>query len=118
MLGFLTNNTRSLHNAMDASYLRGEVIQHNIANATTPGYKAHHVKFESLLQKAQQTSNRATVTPQVVRDESSSMKLDGNNVDIDREMGEQAKNKLWYDTLVRQLSENYGRLRMCIREGK
>ena len=118
MIGSIISNTRSLESALDASYLRGEVIQHNIANVDTPGYKACRVEFESLLQEAQKSSGSAAVQAQVTQDDGASMRLDGNNVDVEKEMGALAKNKLWYDTLVRQLNENYTRLRMCIREGK
>lgn len=42
----------ALQRSLDAASLRQQVISNNLANANTPGYKASHVVFESLLQQA------------------------------------------------------------------
>jgi flagellar basal-body rod protein FlgB len=63
------------------------------------------------------TAEALNVQPAVVQDSGSAMRMDQNNVDIDHEMSELAKNQIYYETLVRQLSSELGRLKMAI-EGK
>lgn len=50
----------ALERSLDAASLRQQVISNNLANANTPGYKASHVVFESLLQQALDGTNPAT----------------------------------------------------------
>ncbi|MEA3423138.1 MAG: flagellar basal body rod protein FlgB, partial [Bacillota bacterium] len=58
------------------------------------------------------------VNPAVVEDASTSVKSDGNNVDIDIEMVNLAKNQLIYNTLVQQTAKKYSNLRYIINEGR
>ena len=46
------------------------------------------------------------------------MKMDGNNVDIDYENVELAKNTLYYNTLVEKLNSEFSMLRLAITEGR
>jgi len=63
-------------------------------------------------------SDRADLSPRVRIDASTSMRMDGNNVDVDREMTEMAENAILYDTLSHVLSREIGRMRLIINEGK
>ena len=47
-----------------------------------------------------------------------SERLDGNNVDIEYEMAQMAKNDIKYDTLVRTLNNKIRRLQSAISEGR
>ncbi|MCG8483332.1 MAG: flagellar basal body rod protein FlgB, partial [Clostridia bacterium] len=58
------------------------------------------------------------IQPQVVKDTSTSMRLDGNNVDIDMENANLAANQLLYNALVQQASTKISTLRYVISEGK
>lgn len=112
------NTYNLLTKSMDASALRGKVIANNIANINTKGYKKFYVTFEETLEDSmggdrmktdnskhmQTTSNSGEIT--VKRDESTSMRQDGNNVDIDLEMTNQAANTLMYNALVKQVNSN------------
>jgi flagellar basal-body rod protein FlgB len=46
------------------------------------------------------------------------MRMDGNNVDIDVEMSELAKNTIYYDALRLKASKEFQRLKMVISEGR
>ncbi len=48
----------------------------------------------------------------------STTRLDGNNVDVDVEMTELAKNSVLYETLTYSVSKELGRIKMVINEGK
>lgn len=117
-----------LRNALDASSMRQDAISNNIANVNTPGYKAQKVEFENLLDQAmsgngmQRTHDRHFgvaglngVQPQTVRREGTSIRDDGNNVDVDLEMSELAANNIYYNALSTQLSSKYSMVRSVLR---
>lgn len=135
MLEDIFKDTKYLEKGLDASWTRHQVILNNIANADTPGFKSSHVEFEDEFKAALAQSDFEAKrsrpghmdfgTPDVndvpiniVQDGDTTMRMDGNNVDIDHEMSELAKNNIYYDTLVQKLTSEYNRLRMAITEGK
>jgi len=100
-----------LEKGLDASSLRQKVLADNVANVDTPGFKRSDVDFEAILKTAVGEDSSAAV----VKDESSSMRADGNNVDIDREMANVAENELYYEGVTQALSSQLEILRMVIR---
>jgi flagellar basal-body rod protein FlgB len=46
------------------------------------------------------------------------MRMDDNNVDIDKEMVDMAKNTIQYNALVQKLGREFQRLKLAIREGR
>jgi flagellar basal-body rod protein FlgB len=108
--------------ALDASSLSHSVIANNIANVDTPGFKRSEVVFneqlKSAIQARQNESSQlglattdprhialdgvpalSSIQPKVTTDLSSSLRNDGNNVDIDTEVSLLAQNTVWYQTL-------------------
>ncbi|HPV02601.1 MAG TPA: flagellar basal body rod protein FlgB [Clostridiales bacterium] len=135
MLNKLTGNLRLREKALDAAWIRNEVIAQNIANVDTPGYKKSSVAFEEYLQGASEkgrfkgnTTDRRHIPIgrsnenakiRIVKDyRELSTRLDGNNVDIEAEMSEMAKNDIRYYTLVQSISSSYQRIRSVINEGR
>lgn len=135
MLEDIFKDTKYLEKGLDASWTRHQVILNNIANADTPGFKSSHVEFEDAFKEALEqgdfearktrpghmdigASSVDDVPVQIVQDTNTTMRMDGNNVDIDNEMTELAKNNIYYDTLVQKLTSEYNRLKMAITEGK
>lgn len=132
----INNNTRMLERALDASWLRNEAIAQNIANVDTPGYKRKTVEFESYLNSALEEARikgRRThkkhlpvgiadidsVEPTVTQDNTTlSMRLDGNNVDIDTEMASMAKNTIKYNVMIQSLNTEFRRIKSAIKEGR
>ncbi len=136
MLQQILNSSKLLEKAIEASWKRQEVIADNIANADTPGFKKSRVEFESLLKSA---IERGTVGGKktrakhldtgwggdldnapisIVKSGNTSMRADGNNVDIDIEMTELTKNTIYYNTLITKLNKELGRLKMAINGGR
>ena len=59
-----------------------------------------------------------SVEPRLVQQENLSMRLDGNNVDIESENVKLAQNSLYYNTLMEKLNSELRRLRLAITEGR
>jgi flagellar basal-body rod protein FlgB len=135
MFDKLTSNMRLREKALDAAWVRNEVIAQNIANVDTPGYKKSTVSFEEYLQGASQNGgfrgnttdrrhipigrNNDNAKIRITKDNRDlSTRLDGNNVDIEIEMAELAKNNIRYDTLIQSISSSYQRIRTVINEGR
>ena len=96
---------------LNAAALRSETISNNIANVNTEGYKAFKVVFEENYREnfnlSLNTSNERHLggtdkagTISTVRDASTSMNENGNNVDLDLEKVNQATNTLMYNALI------------------
>ncbi|MCT4545378.1 MAG: flagellar basal body rod protein FlgB [Vallitalea sp.] len=115
------NKINILGKTANASLMRHNVISQNIANNDTPGYKRKDVKFEGVLQEALMSNNKLSeidinsITPQVIVDNSKlSYRLDGNNVNIDTEMTELAKNQIKFNILIDQISNNFSRIKTVL----
>ncbi|HBM74937.1 MAG TPA: flagellar basal body rod protein FlgB [Clostridiaceae bacterium] len=106
--------------SLDAASLRQKVIAQNLANINTKGYKRYEVVFEDVLRDKlnANTHDVQNVEPKVIRDDSTSMRTDGNNVDIDFEMSNQAANDLLYSALVSQINYKMGIMKCVVTEGR
>jgi flagellar basal-body rod protein FlgB len=135
MIDRISNNTRLIEKSLDASWLRNEAISNNIANVNTPGYKKSYVKFEDALAnsigQATITGNlrrdshipigknaALSVNPEISTEEFTSVRRDGNNVDIDVEMAELAKNTIKYNSLIAQLTKEFRKMSLVINDGR
>ncbi|MBN4067670.1 MAG: flagellar basal body rod protein FlgB [Alkaliphilus sp.] len=127
-------NIGLLTSAANASWKRNEVIANNIANVNTPNFKKSSLKFEELLQNylnsstlAGKTTNERHITIgnklsddikfEIVKHNDYSTRRDGNNVEIDVEMAEMAKNSITYNTIIAKMNADLRRLRTVIVEG-
>lgn len=127
-----------LGRALDAYALRHKVIATNLANITSPGYQAKRVTFEEQLSGALGTTELPGVTthqhhmpigrdplvsvqPAVQQPDPSTnsqndpMASGLNNVDLDNEMAELAKNQIRFKFSTRLLSETFRGLQKSIR---
>ncbi len=118
-----------LERGLSAANLRHEVISDNLANINTPNFKRSEVVFEELLSQELHRSdgNKLPIVrthdkhlpvakfgraeARVERDDTTTMRVDNNNVDIDMEMASLAKNQLYYSALTRQLSGHISKLK-------
>ena len=133
MLNNLYDKVNLLQKGLDASWKRNEVIMNNIANVSTPGFKSSSVGFEEEMKRAlaadghgftakvtrpehyQFASNSAAdIQPTVVQNTDTNYRHDENNVDIDYENVELAKNTIWYDTLIEKISSEFKKLKTVI----
>lgn len=115
------NNSDIIAKALDASWLRSEIINNNIANNDTPGYKRKDVLFESYLEQALGSTGKISekrlnnLSPTIFNDNTNlSYRIDGNNVNVDTEMAYLVQNQIKYNTLVSQVNYNFNRLKMVL----
>lgn len=115
---------------LKASTLRGKVIANNMANINTKGYKKSYVTFEDNLKnekenfelkntnsghiKGDDTSGNISIK----QDKSTSMREDGNNVDLDLEKVNQASNTLMYNALVTRANGKLNSIKEVISGGR
>ena len=116
---------------LDASWLKNEAISNNLANVNTPGYKRQVVNFENILKDHLNLGDEVTMSRtheghmstsgpiglearvEEVRD--TSFRTDKNNVNVDVEMSELAKNQIKYSALTEQLNGQLTRLKLSIK---
>ena len=123
--------------ALDAAWLRNDVLAHNLANVDTPRYNRKDVDFESYMRSAMRedlddvivhrkhnfkmgnSTDPSSVHPAVTEDYNSmTMRIDGNNVDVDAEMAQMAKNTIKYNTVTENINGKFSKLKHVISEGR
>ena len=127
-----------LEKGLDVESLRRKVISNNISNVDVPHFKRSEVNFESELKRAimdrQEADNRLPgiltsdrhipfyvprdvrgVEPRINMDYNSTSRNDGNNVDIEKEMVDAAKNLMRYNAFVTSLNHNFRMLKLVTR---
>jgi flagellar basal-body rod protein FlgB len=115
---------------LDAYSLRHKVIANNVSNVEVPGYNRMEVKFEDELTDRLRHRDDALwkthpqhlpkvkkleAEPEVAVDNSEPKYNAINNVDIDLEMADLAKNQLNFSLISTILRMEYQRMRMAIR---
>lgn len=123
-------NAPSMHylrRGMEAASLRQGVIANNIANVNTPEFKKSEVLFEDMLAqelmppkkdkdgklKLARTHEKHISVPKAEKPfraepviklhTETTMRTDGNNVDIDEEMARLSQNQLYYQVMASSL---------------
>jgi len=107
----------TLDSLLSVSQVRHRVISQNIANVNTPGYRRRDVSFEDAVKRileAEAGETSPCVEPEICEVQGLPVRADGNNVDIDREMGELSRNSLLYQTLAQVLASRLGTMRSAI----
>ncbi|HHM23555.1 MAG TPA: flagellar basal body rod protein FlgB [Bacteroidetes bacterium] len=121
-----------LNRSLDAAALRHEAIASNIANVETPGYQRREVKFEEKLRESLDTrkisglrtdarhlpigrERAMDVQPELVVDRSSENNSGVNNVDIDQEMANLAKNQIYFSASATLVARKFRGLKEAIR---
>lgn len=121
-------NLNLLNKSLDGLWLRQQVTMENIANYSTPGYKSKFVDFESILKsnlddkenKKKSEINDQLTSSNIIIDENDnqSLRLDGNNVDLEKENLQLAKTQLQYMYTVTEMNSYFSKLKSVISEGK
>lgn len=121
-----------LERGLQAANLRQEVISNNIANVNTPNFKKSDVVFESLLAKeldlgqdgklkvVRTHDKHLPVAPiggaqaSIEQQNTTTMRVDNNNVDIDVEMANLAKNQIYYNAMAKEIGSYISRTKTVI----
>lgn len=121
-----------LERGLDYSTAKNRTISNNIANVDTPLFKSQDVVFKDVLNsemskqfKAKRThekhidfSKTAHLPYSIITNRHTAYNHNGNNVDIDKEMAELAKNQIYYQSLVERMNGKFGTLQTVIRGGR
>lgn len=119
------NYVNVLEKASDASWLRNNVITNNIANVDTPNYKRKDVQFETYLMmelvggdtldsNVDNIELNALSATTYLDNANLSYRSDGNNVNIDTENVELAKNQVRYYTLLDSMTQEFNRIKSVL----
>ncbi len=134
MTGIFDKNIHLLQRSLDFRGKRNALLASNVANVETPGYKARDLVFEKALGRAmraqepgplQVTHPRhldgrqivplALVKPQLIYSATPVTSLDGNSVDLEREMAKLGENQVAYQALAQMISFKISQLKAAIR---
>jgi len=103
---------------LDATAERHEAIAANIANVETPGYKRVDLakSFSETFAAHVKTGDAGALPlPALEQDpDAISQRMDGNNVQVDKELMAMNSNSLQYDTLTEFVSGSLKQLQMAI----
>lgn len=119
------NYINVLDKAASASWTRNELINNNIANVSTPNYKRKDVQFETYLMAELSggdnldanvnNADLSAMRPTTYVDQANlSYRRDGNNVDMDTESAELAKNQIRYYTLLDSMTHEFSRIKSVL----
>lgn len=136
-IGLFDRHLQLIHKSLDFRAERNILLSGNIANIETPGYKAQDLVFENALgeaMKAQQpgplqvTNPRhldgrtktplALVQPSVINTSNPVGSLDGNSVELEKEMAKLAENQVSFQALTQMMTFKFNQLRTAMREGE
>jgi len=118
--------------SMDFNAQRAGIISTNIANGETPGYKAKSMEFESVLRSVSSTeflkiksTNSKHISPSNpdfgtvnanITTDTSQGRVDGNNVNLEKEMTNLAETRLAYDAAITAMSKRGAIIKSAITE--
>ncbi len=126
-----SNSTYDLiKSGITASDVRAKTIANNMANINTKDYKKFNVVFEENLKKENDfsklelkrtnvahlaSSNSEKNNISIEQDKTTSMRSDGNNVDLDIEKVNQAANTLKYNALITDINNKFNNLKTVMK---
>lgn len=111
---------QSLRAQLDVAEVRQKALAANVANVNTPGYRRRDLSpaFETEFRRALEQGDLTKLTelnPQIiVDDQTTSLRGDGNNVNLEREMIALVKNSAQYEVSAAIVAKKFQGLRMAI----
>lgn len=112
---FNSSSSQALQAGMDAMWLKMQVHSNNIANEETPGFKAQNVSFGEVLQRTQANGEKAgLLRATVYTDNTTDARLDGNNVNMEKEQLELWRVQAQYAYAVSKINGEYSKLRTIL----
>jgi len=122
-----------LKKGLDFQSSRNLMLSTNISNMETPDFKAHDINFEQQLQDVIKSSNQLQIkatnskhfgasdgalkelepSPFELKDPA---KSNGNNVNVDKEMGKLAENQIMYTAFIQLMMKRGSTVRSAVTE--
>lgn len=125
IVGLFDNKLQTLsEQTLNAAWYKQRVISNNIANVSTPDYKAKTVNFGLVLKEEMCKCSYHTPTDNekgnvslkvaTTYETNTNQLLNGNNVDIEKEQLDLADVQYQYSALMDQMNNNYSMIRTAI----
>ena len=118
---FQSDNYLLARRLLDASVLKQEAIASNIANAETPGYRRLDVsrdfaaELRARVEAGNLSSKAQSLKPTLVEDrDARSVRPDGNNVELERELLEMNRNAVEHQFLTELVTRNIKQMKLAI----
>ena len=113
ILDSLANQT--MESSLDAFWMKMRAHTDNIANYSTPDYKAQKVDFSEVFESVSENqSGKMVLRTTVTSDENTAARIDGNNVNMEYEQLELWKAQAQYAALTSKINSDYTNLRTVI----
>lgn len=123
-----------IRKSIDFNAQKAGIISTNIANGETPGFKAKSIEFESVLQSISSTeflkvksTNPKHISPSQpdfgslkanISTDRSPGRIDGNNVNLEKEMTSLVETRLAYDAAITAMSKRGAIIKSAITEAR
>ncbi|MFQ5736019.1 MAG: flagellar basal body rod protein FlgB [Thermodesulfobacteriota bacterium] len=127
------NTLKVLQNSLDLRAARHRLLETNIANQETPGYRAVDISFEQEMKKAGASNAAGAVmrtnaahipvisergiAPVVHERPTTAVGYDKNSVGIESEMVKLSENTLMYNISAKMIKSKFNMLMTAIKEG-
>ncbi|MDN5710017.1 MAG: flagellar basal body rod protein FlgB [Planococcus sp. (in: firmicutes)] len=130
-MNIFPSSIQKMEQALSTSTLKQRVHAGNIANVDTANYKSKQVNFQQAMEQASASQMKSYRTDTrhlefqsgqgaspVTVNHNTKMTPNGNNVDMDFEMAELAKNQLWYNAVTERVNGKLSSLSSVINGGR
>ena len=108
-----------LKKMLDISIQRQNIISHNIANVNTPGFKRSDLDFNAQLREVLNDNGDIDKLKEfqgnIVKPDITPVRRDGNNVDLNKELGIVAQNSILFKVYVQAMKSRLTRLKEAMR---
>lgn len=115
-------HSRNLERAMDATSQRAGVLTKNLSNVNVPGYKRQDQEFAIEIEgETQEAGSRLRAMQNkfgTTTRSSSSIRMDGNSVDLETEVMAIAEMEMRYQMMAEVTGRYFSGLQSVIREGR
>lgn len=108
-----------LNRSLNRTAERQSLLMNNLSNVNTPGYKRQDLDFNIMLEESMDNFDEVVANRRIgaMRGDKSSLRVDGNNVDMEFEVMSIANTETRYNTLTELTSRYFSGLKSVIREG-
>ena len=103
-----------LHSALNGLMTRQSVLANNIANASTPGFQASQVDFETALRQAISNATTPPMQAATVAPTNAVSNQDGNNENLDADTLSLGETELRYQAIVNAVNGKFSILKTSI----
>lgn len=108
---FDSQNVKLMQAGLDALWMKQKAHANNIANVETVGYKAKKVEFKAVLDEKKR---KGRMDINVFENQTTSARLDGNNVDMEQEQMELWSTYAQYSYMTNKASSQMKNIRYVI----